>query len=201
MIPLTVAVELLTENPGLVAVVAVVVRALRAYQKELTWSEYRVVHQFKRVVLPIIKDVTRGRVFVVSEKGGRDDAEYITTADAEYRDVVRSLRKANGTLHLINSIKRRPDTHGDQLSVAHLVWSHADGQQTEVYLFSNSDGSTDIYAHVETGVSDPLGHLTNEQYDGDTRDILDGVELSVESRGCGLGGRNRRVSARLRPIV
>lgn len=201
MIPLTLAADLLAENAGLLAVVAVVVRFARAYQTELSWAEYRTLHQVKRVVLPVVKELSRGRIFVVSEKGGRDDEEYLKTVESGYRDVVRALRNGGGTLHLINSIKKRPDTHGDPLSAAHLVWSHADGQQSEVYLFSNADGSTDIYAHVETGVSDPLGHLTNEQYDGDTRNVLDGVTLSAESLGCGIGGLIRQESTRFRSIT
>lgn len=173
MIQLTLSVQLLTEHPALLALVAIVVRILRAYQKSLTWPEYKVAHKFKRAVLPPLD----GRFFLVSDKGGRDDEEYLKTVDAHYKEVVSSLRGAGGSLHLINSLKRRPDTHGDPLSVAHLVWTHADGKQTEIYLFANEDGTTDVYAHVETGVTDPLGHLTDTQYDGDVRGVLSGVSL------------------------
>ena len=173
MIQLTLSVQLLTEHPALLVVVAIVARSLRAYQKSLTWHEYKVIHKLKRAVLPPLD----GSFFLVSDKGGRGDEEYLKTVDAHYKDVVSSLRGAGGSLHLINSLKRRPDTHGDPLSVAHLVWTHADGKQTEIYLFANEDGTTDVYAHVETGATDPLGHLTDTQYDGYVRGVLSAVSL------------------------
>jgi hypothetical protein len=62
------------------------------------------------------------------------------------------------------------------------VWHHVDGKQTEAYLFRNNDGSTDLYAHVETSVDDPLGHLTDEQLDGDTRGVLKDVDFDNHER-------------------
>jgi hypothetical protein len=49
------------------------------------------------------------------------------------------------------------------------VFYHDDGKQTEAYIFANSDGSSDVYVHVETATTDPDGHLTDEQLDGDVR--------------------------------
>jgi len=173
----TVGVQLLQEYPELLVAVTVLVRAALAWQTQLTWHEYRTLHRLKRGVFPVVNRYAGTAILWVSNKGGRDDPEYIDTLDKPYREVVTDLRRGGGTLHLLNSLKRRPDTHGDSLSVAHLVWTHADGKQTECYLFRNSDGTTDLYCHVETSVSDPLGHLTDRQKDGDARNVLGGVSF------------------------
>lgn len=172
MIASTVAVELLRESPELLAVVAVAARLARAWQTSLSWPEYRIFHRIKRVLFPRIHRLAPGRILLVSEKGGRNDAEFIQTVDASVRVVVGILRDAGGSLHLLNSLKRRPDEHGDPLTAAHVLWTHDDGTQTEAYLFKNADESTDLYAHHETSIDDPLGHLTDEQRDGDTRNTL-----------------------------
>jgi len=166
------AVELLREYPQLVAVVAIVARVARAWQASLTWPEYVVVHRFKRGVFPVVDRVAGGAILWVSEKGGRDDAEFLTTIDAPYRDVVATLRAGGGSLHLLNSLKRRPDAHGDPLSIAHLVWTHDDGTQSEAYLFANADGSTDVYVHHEPSTDHPLRHLTGSQSNGDVRGVV-----------------------------
>jgi len=169
----TIGLELLTDHPELVLAVAIAARLLRALQAGLSWPEYRVAHRLKRGVLPLVDRVGGGRVFVVSEKGGRDDEEFLETVADPVRDVVSRLRDAGASPHLINSLKRRPDTHGDPLSAAHLVWTHENGMQTECYLFRNRDGSTDVYVHYETSVDDPLGHLTDGQADGDVRGVVE----------------------------
>jgi len=51
------------------------------------------------------------------------------------------------------------------------VWT-IEGQQVEAYLFQNSDGSTDLYAHTEASVDNPLAHLTERQRDGDKHGVL-----------------------------
>lgn len=183
------AVELLREYPQLVAVVAIVARVARAWQASLTWPEYVVVHRFKRGVFPVVDRLagTRlpvvgvripGPVLLVSDKGGRDDAEYDRTAEGTVREVAADLRAAGASLHLLNSLKRRPadfadDATGDTLSGAHVVWTIDEtNEQLEVYIFENDDMTVDIYAHSETSVDDPLGHLTDEQIDGDEFGIL-----------------------------
>jgi len=169
----TTVVELLTEHPQLVVVVAILARLGRAWQSSLSWPEYRAVHRFKRGVFPLVSRIAGNRILLVSDKGGRDDAEYQATVDASVRDTVASLRGAGASLHLINSLKRRPDTHGDPLTAAHVVWFVDEtGEQVEAYLFRNSDGTTDVYVHTETAVDDPLGHLTDAQTDGDAHGVL-----------------------------
>jgi len=171
------AVELLREYPQLVAVVAIVARVARAWQASLTWPEYRVLHRFKRGVFPPVDYYAGSLILWVSEKGGRGDAEYQTTAIGTVRDTVRVLRDAGASLHLLSSLKRRPadfaggDPTGDTLTDAHLVWT-IDADQVEAYLFRNDDGTVDVYAHTEASVDDPLEHLTGGQTDGDAYDVL-----------------------------
>ena len=165
-------VELLSKHPELVILLATVLRLARAYQKELSWPEYRAIHRLKRGVFPLLARTKLGNVvLLVSEKRGREDAEYIATVQGGVRETAKSLRDAGGTLHLLCPIKRRPGGRGDPLTDAHVVWT-IEGEQVEAYIFNNSDETCDIYCHTETGVSDPLGHLTNGQEDGDGYGVL-----------------------------
>jgi len=164
--------DLLASNPELLALVAVVARAALAWQRGLSWSEYRTAHGIKRWVFPVLQR----RVPVLSwvnEKGGRSDAEYLGTEADRVRAVAKRLTAAGGHLHLVNSVKRRPDTHGDPLSMAHVVFRHTDGTQTEAFLFHNADATTDLYAHFEPDPTRPLAHLGGEsQSDGDPRGVV-----------------------------
>jgi hypothetical protein len=171
MAPLPDIVTVLQDNPEAIALLTVVVRAVMVYQRQATWSEYRAIHRFKRGVFPLVYSVTRGALHLVNDKGGRDDAEFVATTDATVREVVKAFKADGASLHLLNSIKRRPDEHGDPLSAAHLIYTVGD-DQVEVYLFRNSDGSTDLYAHTEASVEDPMAHLTERQRDGDRHDVI-----------------------------
>lgn len=164
-------VEILQQHPEAVVVLAVVLRVARAWQTELTWPEYRAIHRVKRAVFPLLSRVVP-TVPWVNPKNGRDDEEYLATVDASVRETVQSLRAAGGTLHVLNSIKRRPDTHGDPYTAAHVVWYVGDGKQVEAYLFRNDDGTVDVHAHTETSTDDPLGHLTDRQINGDEYGVL-----------------------------
>ena len=169
MLPLQSAVDVLSQNPELALLLGLILRGVRAWQTELSWYEYRTLHGLRRWLFQPIDDTV---ISTINEKGGRDDAEYLRTVDASVHKVARQLRDAGGSLHLISSVKRRPDTHGDPLSRAHVVWTLHDGQQVEAYLFGNDNGTTDVYVHEETSVDDPVGHLTDPQEDGDTRGIV-----------------------------
>jgi len=171
MLTLPDIVTVLSDNPEAVVVLAVVIRLARAYQSQLTWPEYRTLHRFKRGVIPVVYLATKGKLHLLNDKGGRDDGEFVATTDKSLRDTVRAFKDDGASLHLINSIKRRPDTNGDPLSAAHLIYT-VDSDQVEVYLFRNSDGSTDIYAHTEASVDNPLAHLTERQEDGDEYGVL-----------------------------
>ena len=176
----TIAVDLLREYPWLVVVVGIVARLARAYQSQLSWPEYRAAMRVKRGLFPLVDRVAGRAILWVSDKGGRDDAEYQFTADGSVRDVVRDLRDAGGSLHLVSSLKRRPDDFagtdgvtGDPLSVAHVVWTLDDaGDQVEAYTFRNDDGTVDVYAHTEASVDRPIEHLTGRQRNGDEYDVL-----------------------------
>lgn len=173
MLTLTTAVEILQDNPELLVTLAVVLRLARAYQFQLSWPEYRAAHRFKRGVFPLLELTPLGKaVPLVTDKGGRDDAEFVKTVNGSVRGVVADLRAEGASLHLINSLKRRPDTHGDPLTAAHVVWTVDGGEQVEGYVFRNHDGTVDIYAHTETSVDDPIGHLTDAQTDGDAHGVL-----------------------------
>ena len=170
----TIAVDLLREYPWLVVVVGIVARLARAWQSQLSWPEYRAAMRVKRGLFPLVDRVAGDAILWVSEKGGRDDDEYQYTVTASVPDVVRELRNAGASLHLLSSLKRRPedfadgDMTGDPLSNAHVVWTVDDtGDQVEAYLFANDDGTVDVYAHTEASVDHPIAHLTGEQRDGD----------------------------------
>jgi len=158
-------------DPILLALLALVIRAGLAWQRSLTWPEYRTLHGVKRLAFPRL-DARLPGVNLVNEKGYVDDGEYLDTVPGSVRSVVKQLTAAGGSLHLINSIKRRSTPNGPQLSAAHVVWTHDDGNQTEVYLFGAVDGGTDVYAHHEESVTNPDGHLTNFQTDGDPRGVV-----------------------------
>jgi len=164
-------VTVLVDNPELVVVLAVVTRLIRAWQNQLTWREYRELHRLKRGVFPLVYRVTGGRLHLINDKNGRDDAEFVATADASVREIFRELSDSGASLHLLCSIKRRPDERGDPLTAAHMVWTRGD-TQVEAYLFDNADGTVDIYAHTEASTDNPLEHLTRRQKDGDTVGVL-----------------------------
>jgi len=170
MLEATSIVDLLAEYPELAVALGLLLRAGLAWQSELSWYEYRTLHGLKRVAFPTLERLVPGNLFV-NTKGGRDDAEYLTTVDASIRETVRDLRSNGGTLHLISSLKRRPPEHGDPLTRAHVVWTDG-GEQTEAYCFANADGTTELYAHAEASVTDPVGHLTGPQTDGDPDGVV-----------------------------
>jgi hypothetical protein len=160
-------------TPAVAVTVLLAVRAAVAWQRSLTWPEYRLAHAAKRQVFPVLDRLEpAGFTSFVNDKGGRTDGEYLATLDRTVVGVVDALRAGGGDLHLVSSVKRRVADHGDPLSVAHVRWHHDDGTQTEAYMFRNADGTVDLYAHHETAVEDPDGHLTNGQTDGDPRGVV-----------------------------
>ena len=161
------------DEPLAYALLVVAVYAALRYQATLTWTEYRPLHAAKVRLAPVADAVWGG---VDTEKGGRDDPEFLGTTDRSVADTFRYLAARGFRPRLVNSVKRRDKILGierTQYSAAHLVSIHPDGRQTEVYLFAMPDGETDVYAHVETAVTDPRGHIkATEQVDGDARDTL-----------------------------
>jgi hypothetical protein len=163
--------DLLTD-PVTLATLTLVIAGLVAWQRTLSWTEYRTLHETKKRLAIRIHSIVP--VLLLSRKGYRDDDEYLETREQSVRAVFTEYVDAGGSPHLINSIKVRETPAGEtQYSDAHVVWIHDDTTQTELYLFDNGDGTTDLYAHHETAVLDPDGHLTDPQTDGDPREILD----------------------------
>jgi hypothetical protein len=157
--------DLLTD-PVPLALLTLIIAALLHYQRGLTWSEYRQIHRAKLRFFPLLDRVWP---HFVHDKGTAEaDDEYLMTRRQSVRSVWKQLVSEGGHPHLISSIKRLPD---GSLSQAHVVWTHADGTQTEAYLFHAEDG-TAVYAHNETGVTDPEGHLTDRQTDGDPKGVV-----------------------------
>lgn len=188
MLPFDSVAQLLTENPlAATAIGAVVVRAALAWQRQLSWPEYRTAHGLKRWVFPLLQ--RRAPVISwVNDKGGRTDAEYLDTLDADVRAIAGRLTDAGGNLHLLASVKRRPTDHGDALSLAHVVFLHDDGTQTEAYLFRNDDGTTDAYSHHEPDPARLLAHLGGDnQSDGDPRGVVTEALAQDGSLGPWLG--------------
>lgn len=171
--------ETIFENPALLAGLAAVVLAAVRYQRGLSWFEYRRIHGLKVLLFPILDRRTNVGVSLVNAKlRAEDDDEFLGVAGISPRQVAKLLVAAGGSYHLVNSIKSRPDDEGgSEYSVAHVVFFHDDGTQTEVYLF-RSDSGTDVYAHHETAVTDPDGHIMEtQQVDGDPRGVVDDSEV------------------------
>ncbi|AFH22165.1 hypothetical protein OSG_eHP18_00040 [environmental Halophage eHP-18] len=172
-------------------VLSLVMYGLLRWQRTLTYHEYTAIHRVKRRALPLIDRLSRpiirgvrrqspalGSVarftipHLIHEKGDRSDDEYVATLDFDRRAVWRSFVGRGWSPHVLSSVKRRSVDAEIQLSALHFVYQHDDGTQTEVYSFPNPDGSIDLYAHHETSVVDPQGHLTDPQRDGDPRDVI-----------------------------
>jgi len=172
----------LTSDPRAYALFVAALIALVAWQRTLSWREYAPLHRLKTTVLPILDRLKRhpavpipAGLLLISRKGYREhDAEFLTTDADSVRAVWQRLVAGGASPHLINSVKRRPTPDGGtQLSAAHVVWLHADGTQTEAYLFAAVEsGGTDIYAHHEPSVTDPEAHLSGAQRNGDPRGVV-----------------------------
>ena len=166
------AVEFFRQYPESVVVLAAVLRVAVGWQRGLSWYEYRTAHGLRRQLFPLLDRFLGVVRFVNHKPAGRDSPEFIDTVDGGIKATARLLKDGGASWHLISSLKRRPATHGDPLSRAHLVWLHDDGTQTEAFLFANDDGTTDVYAHYEASVLNPEAHLSEPQTDGDPEGVV-----------------------------
>jgi len=172
-------------------VLSLVMYGLLRWQRTLTYHEYTAIHRVKRRVLPLIDRLSRpiirglrrqspalGSVarytlpHLIHEKGDRSDDEYMATWELSRRELYRAITGEGWSPHVLSSLKARSYAAEIQYSDIHAVYQHGDGTQTEIYTFTNPDGTHDIYAHHETSVVDPQGHLTDPQQDGDPRDVV-----------------------------
>lgn len=102
----------------------------------------------------------------IAEKG---PADYVTTADASDDEVEIALTAAGFQRNLLSTRKYREHHDGGrQWAVGSYVLDHPDTDwQLHVYLFEAWTTGTDVYAHKETSVRDPYGHVTDPQTHGD----------------------------------
>lgn len=157
--------ETVAANPELAALAALILRAILAWQRELSWFEYRILHGLKRLLFP---ELDRFAPYFVFRKGGRNYGEYLGHSKASAREVVRELRSEGFSLHLLASLKVRRE---GQPAYAQLVMTHNNNTQTECYIFRCGDG-TDVYAHLERSAGS-IRHLTDtNQVEGDPRGVV-----------------------------
>jgi hypothetical protein len=171
--------------------VSLVMYAVLRWQRAFTYYEYTAIHRVKRRVLPLIDRLSRPIIrgvrrqspalgsaaryilpHLIHEKGDRSDDEYMATWELSRRELYRAITGEGWSPHVLSSLKARSYAAEIQYSDIHAVYQHDDGTQTEMYTFTNPDGTHDIYAHHETSVVDPQGHLTDPQRDGDPRDVI-----------------------------
>ena len=178
-------------EPAAWIALSLVMYALLRWQRTLSYHEYTAIHRVKRRILPLIDRLSRpiirgvrrqspalGSVarftipHLIHEKGDRSDDEYVATWELSRRDLYGAITGEGWSPHVLSSLKARSYAAELQYSDIHAVYQHDDGTQTEIYTFTNPDGTHDIYAHHETSVVDPKGHLTDDQRDGDPRDVV-----------------------------
>ncbi len=170
-------------DPVPLAALTLVIFAVIQYQRTLTWTEYRGLHALKRRYFPVLDRLWPHAVH--TKQRLEDDAEYLLTREQSVKSVWKQLVAEGGSPHLVSSLKQRPGANGGvEYSAAHVVWLHDDGSQTEAYLFRNSDGTTDVYAHHEPSVITPDEHLAGEQTDGDPEGVVrDALGVPIDASG------------------
>ena len=161
----------LFSSPVALAGLTLVLAAVLYFQRTLSYSEYNQFHRLRLRLFPPLSRLTS--LFLVSEKGYRDDAEYVATVSASPTRLYRQLTDAGLSPHLISSIKRRETPTGvTQYSILHFVKQHG-ATQSEVYCFEADSGAVDLYAHNEATVLTPEQHLEDtNQEDGDPRNVI-----------------------------
>jgi len=158
--------ELVLSEPLLLGALTVLVIVGAHYQRGLTYREFRYAHVAKCYLFAALDDWARKRGRpLVRTKG---DADYVETVDENARALASTLWGPFDP-HLIATAKRRRAGAGYQWTHSQFVYYHGDGTQTEVYLFANDDGTSDVYAQVEGAITDPEAHLTEDQRHGDAR--------------------------------
>jgi hypothetical protein len=172
--------DLLNDPLGIAAVTIAVVAALY-WQRGLGWRDYQAIQKAKITLAPLVDRLPSvvdrfPPIFVLSEKAYRNKSpEFLGTRDSGVRAVYERLCES-GSPHLVSSVKARTNPQGRrEYARAHVVWTHDDQTQTEAVLFDNGDGTTDVYAHLETSVSDVDGHLEEGGTPGDPRGVVRGA--------------------------
>lgn len=163
--------ELLAAEPLLAAALTLAILAVVGWSHTMTYTEFRLAHLAKCYLFDALDAVARRRLSrpLVHVKRGRD---YVRTVGHDPRRVAQYLHDRDATPHLVATAKAREVEGRRQWAHTQWVWFHDDGSQTEAYLFRDDDGATDVYAHHETAVTDPDGHLTDGQTHGDPRGVV-----------------------------
>lgn len=112
---------------------------------------------------------------LVTTKQYRNDDEYLLTIEKGPKDLARGFKRIGIAQHMIAGSKRRETPEGKQWAHSQWVYQHADGTQTEIWLYRNGDGTVDIYAHHEESIFNPPGHLNTPFTPGDPAGALDPV--------------------------
>jgi len=157
--------EFVLNDPALSAGLLVLIYIGIRWQRTLPYREYRMWHLVKIFVFRRLdKRLTAlGRPLIHPKHRPENSDEFITTLPDPPRMVFEELRSLGASPHLICTVKSRPGvTTGVEYTHSQLVMLNDDGTQTEYYLFYN-DGSTDVYGHRETAVTDPQGHVSDAQ--------------------------------------
>lgn len=158
--------ELVLNTPELLIGLTVVILLIVAYQQTLSYQEYRFAHLTKSIVFKLADAwaTQRGRPLIRPKRQPSDSGEFVMTVDYSPKETYQKLREAGFSPHLVATTKVR----NGEFTHAQLIYLHEDGQQTEVFFWPGENG-VDVYAHVETAVTNPTGHLTDGQELGDTR--------------------------------
>jgi len=162
--------ELVLGNPALSAALTVVVLALVHYQSGLSYREFRAIHIVRCRVFALLNSWARkrGRPLVATAAPPGESSAFVMHVGDTPRAVARRITDVFGP-HLVATVKRRETAEGWQWAHSQWVQKHGDGLQTEVFLFAAPGIGTAVYAHVETSVTDPEGHITDAVRPGDGR--------------------------------
>mgnify|MGYP006866529151 CR=1 FL=1 len=166
--------DLIFSEPWAVAVLTAIVLLVLAWQRTLSYTEYRIANDAKYALFSLLDGWAskRGRPLIREKGWAESSAEFVTTVDGDVRSVFATLRAAGFSPHLLATTKVRRTTDGREIPAdAQLVFIHGNGQQTEAYLFGHQQG-VDVYSHTEAAVYDPRGHVTDAQQAGDPRDVV-----------------------------
>jgi hypothetical protein len=185
------------------AALIVTLVAVVAWQASIGFGTAHRINRFKRAVFPLadrfrrplvrrvrrhsptLATVLNGTIpHLIHDKGRHDDPEYLETWACRPGEAFTRLSKAGFSANVASSLKRRPaPVEGSvQYSALSMAYYHDDGTQTEVYAFDNPDGTIDVYAHHETSVTDPEGHLSDPQADGDPRGVVPSAPSEAQRR-------------------
>jgi len=170
-------VSFLQQNPELVAILTVVMLVLVQYQRTLTYSEVVKYTRLKQKLAVLLDSYSRKHLNrpLVREKGRLDFVERVDMTPREFVKRVSPPFEPN----LTSNVKYRVRDDVREKEFVHSQWAYIyekDGErkQTHLYLYAKGD-TVDVFVHVETPVTSPIGHLENPQEHGDADGKYRGV--------------------------